>query len=872
MDTLTTRRSNTTMRAAAAPVRRPVRADGSTGTSRASAPSHTEEAEARRIAVLVALAESYFHIPDDARAATSPPSASAASTSASLAPDVASATLYATLAVALDEMSVDARRVLALCYLMGGASLLFPFAPSSFGDTRTNGYQALKPSRSCALAAIHVLQHGPRATFSDMGSARVYASACMALGRFKEAQEALSFTVEHGTKRKRATATPVLPERAMYESQVYTQLGRMAMKQGRYSDAATHFRDAREKDPWNWSAWTALCDMGTSTTLLTSAMAPPTMMDANVSMPSASDASAKRSKAEPETSAAAAKPVRRVTPRAAALRSGMARTVPPPPRDTSVPPVPPMPTSRTLATARTNVTRVPSKDDTNAAKPSEARRGATSHAPPASRLARPALAKPESRTKGAAATAATTTSAPARPRTTPTTTTTRPAPTRADTPRTPLDDVRVWVAELGEAYRLVRMYDGQAAIEKLCGPAQRDRPHRRAFRCAAVDCLLGRALHDVTEYAEAEAHFARAREQEPYLMMHMDIYSLVLFQLHREVALSALAQDLVAMDPRAAVTHMAAGNTWSLQHQHDAAYQCFRQATLVAPECAYAYTLAGYEALELEQPARAVRLFRCARRCDRRHWNALAGLGQVYLRQGHAARACEAYAQAFLINRSNAVLLDLLGWSLEQTGDIDGALAVYQRAIAMQPKAAMTRLKKAQLLLKTVREAKQLGTPLPLREETQRRQAAHSELLRVCALAPAEPRVHLMLARSYMRLGGGRFATSAATPDERDASISEVREEAQLPHAFHTEIAHHLATAIDLDPRCVRDISALGDVPKLALPGMGGAAVAEDEDDEHDADLLPFDDEHAPSYASYEAAQQDIDVLDEDELDGYAWM
>ena len=83
-------------------------------------------------------------------------------------------------------------------------------------------------------------------------------------------------------------------------------------------------------------------------------------------------------------------------------------------------------------------------------------------------------------------------------------------------------------------------------------------------------------------------------------------------------ALSALAQDLLALDPRSAVAHMAAGNTWSLQHQHDAAYQCFQQATLVAPECAYAYTLAGYEALELDQPVRAMRLFRCARRCDRR--------------------------------------------------------------------------------------------------------------------------------------------------------------------------------------------------------------------------------------------------------------
>ena len=49
----------------------------------------------------------------------------------------------------------------------------------------------------------------------------------------------------------------------------------------------------------------------------------------------------------------------------------------------------------------------------------------------------------------------------------------------------------------------------------------------------------------MTEYTDAEMHFRRARAMEPYLCMHMDIYSLVLFQLHREVALSALAQDLL---------------------------------------------------------------------------------------------------------------------------------------------------------------------------------------------------------------------------------------------------------------------------------------------------------------------------------------
>lgn len=779
-------------------------------------------------ACLAALAEAYLHVADDVGSGAS---------GASLAPDVASATFYATHALALDAHSVGARRVLAACYLLGGAALVFPFAPSSLGDARAAAPGMPGAARASALSAVHLLRHGTPSTFADVGSARVYATACTVLGRFQDAQEALEWTTAHRAPPTQPTHAPA--GRDMYASQVSTQLGRIAMKQARYADAAAHFERARAADPLNWGAWTGLCDV---------AMAPPAneawpddvlapeaprdaepavRMDerdaaavpADVRRPPTRRARtppappvAKRVRSNPDRpdgAAPAARPLRQVTPRAAALRSGMARTAPSAAKDTHVPPVPPVPSgvhargeARTLAQSRGANRAAPAA--AGDAKPSATTRLRRAVTPTeAARPRRVVAARTDSglrrkeAPKGRPAASATVAAAPA------------PTPFPATAPLLAL------LRDVGEAYRLVRLYRGREAVHRLCGAG--DMP-RAEVRTAAVHCLVGRALHDLTEYAAAEAQFRAARVLEPYLLMHMDIYSLVLFQLHREVALAALAQDLLAIDPRATAAHIAAGNTWSLQHQHDAAYQCFRQAMLVSPECAYAYTLAGYEALELEQPARAVRLFRSARRCDRRHWNALAGLGQVYLRQGHAVLASEAYAEAFLINSSNAVLLDLLGWALEQTGDVDGALAVYQRAIAMQPKAAMTRLKKAQLLLRTVRDA-EAGELLPgaprlsSRDVAQRQQAAHAELLRVCALAPNEAKVHMLLARSYMRLGGGRFADDG---------------EPRQPHTYAPEIAHHLAAAVDLDPRLERDISALGDGPRLALPGMG-AAVAEDD-------------------------------------------
>ncbi|WFD32898.1 anaphase-promoting complex subunit cdc27 [Malassezia sp. CBS 17886] len=868
-----------------------------------------------RAAFLAALAARYLHVPDDTDAA--PPGLPAHA--ASLTPDVASATFYASHALALDESSVCARRLLAACYLMGGAAALFPFAPSSLGDARTPLYSAQSASsRACALSVLHLLQVGSRPTFTDIGSARIYARACQALGRFREAQDALEWTLaQPPDTRDSSDPVPTLPSADVHTGQVYTQLGRMAMKQARYEDAAAHFNKARDADPLNWAAWTGLCDTAMAppsadafpdnTPPATECVAEeakksddgcarrphareaplrhqaplryqapsvrptpaarrptpaaPTKRAADMHVPATRPRAttptgptlqtAKRQRGVP-TAAGPALPtdapvrasVRRVTPRAAALRSGMIRTaaVPPPPPDTAVPPVPsvPAPHARALATSRTKTNQAAAfpgadareKAGTRADKGvvnGRARTGAGGRPPGGARTPAVAAAAAAPRRTHARAEAAGAAEKDARVGLR-TAAATRDACAPA-AGMACLNWTHALLRDVGDAYRHVRAFRGAEALARLehaCrGTLQ------PAATTAALHCLRGRILYDMAEYADAEKQFAAARTREPFLLMHMDIYSLVLFQLQREVALSALAQDLLEMDPRATAAHIAAGNTWSLQQQHDAAYQCFHQATVVSPECAYAYTLAGYEALELNQPARAVRLFRCARRCDKRHWNALAALGQVYLRQGNPALASEAYAEAFLVNGSNAVLLELLGWALELAGDGDGALAVYERAIQMQPHAAMARLKKAQLLLRTVRAHGDAGRA----DAAARRRAAHAELLRVCALAPSDAQVHLLLARSYMRLGGGRLAVRGAmgasppdapAPDDSPPSSPGAAEGARLPQRFQTEIAHHLATAMDLDPRCVREVSAFADGARIGLH-PDGAQVAEDE-------------------------------------------
>lgn len=50
--------------------------------------------------------------------------------------------------------------------------------------------------------------------------------------------------------------------------------------------------------------------------------------------------------------------------------------------------------------------------------------------------------------------------------------------------------------------------------------------------------------------------------------------------------------------------------------------RCFKRATQIDPGCVYAWTLCGYEAIEMEEYERAIAFYRTAIRTDARHYNA----------------------------------------------------------------------------------------------------------------------------------------------------------------------------------------------------------------------------------------------------------
>lgn len=94
--------------------------------------------------------------------------------------------------------------------------------------------------------------------------------------------------------------------------------------------------------------------------------------------------------------------------------------------------------------------------------------------------------------------------------------------------------------------------------------------------------------------------------------------------------------------------------------------------------CAYAWTLCGYEAVEMEEYERAMAFYRTAIRTDARHYNAWYvfffrtgrhrrlikkryGMGLVYLKTDRPRYAEHHFRRAVEINPTNPVLLCCVG-------------------------------------------------------------------------------------------------------------------------------------------------------------------------------------------------------------------
>ncbi|KAL6767456.1 CDC27 [Auxenochlorella protothecoides x Auxenochlorella symbiontica] len=249
-------------------------------------------------------------------------------------------------------------------------------------------------------------------------------------------------------------------------------------------------------------------------------------------------------------------------------------------------------------------------------------------------------------------------------------------------------------------------------------------------------CTTGRALAGAVRYAESARAFARARALEPGRLADMEAYSTVLWHLRAGPALSALAQDLLALDRLSPAAWCAAGNCFSLQRDHDTALRFFRRALQLDGGRAYAHTLAGHEFLALEDFDKAMGCYRAALRIEPRHYNAWFGMGHIFYRQEKWSLAEYHFRRATAIHPTSSVLRCYLGMALRRLERLEEALLELHRAIAADPKNPLARFEAANVLLACERP----------------RDALH-ELQALHDVAPQEVSTYFQMGKVHKRLG-----------------------------------------------------------------------------------------------------------------------
>jgi anaphase-promoting complex subunit 3 len=217
---------------------------------------------------------------------------------------------------------------------------------------------------------------------------------------------------------------------------------------------------------------------------------------------------------------------------------------------------------------------------------------------------------------------------------------------------------------LGNAYHLSCSYKNKEALQKYQNLSTRD------YNSGWVLHQVAKCYYEIPNYKKAASIFEQLRILEPYRTDGMELYSTTLWQLKKEVELSFLAQQLSQYGKKNAEVWCVVGNCFSFQKEHDLALKFFQRSIQINPRFTYAYTLSGHEYVSNEDFEKAIECYRHAIRIDDRHYNAWFGLGTIYYRQEKYDIAEYHFRKAKDINPRSSVLHSYYGLVLSQRNQV----------------------------------------------------------------------------------------------------------------------------------------------------------------------------------------------------------
>lgn len=345
--------------------------------------------------------------------------------------------------------------------------------------------------------------------------------------------------------------------------------------------------------------------------------------------------------------------------------------------------------------------------------------------------------------------------------------------------------------DIGQAYADLSSYDCQSAIQNFLNIPLNQ------LNTTWVYCQLGKAYFEIPDYESSAKYFQKVHDQDPYHLDYMDTYSTALWHLQKEVALSALARDLVSTDKEHPVTWCVNGNCFSLHKEHDTAIKFFQRGVQVDQDFPYAYTLLGHEYISTEELDKAMGCFRNAVRLNPMHYNAWFGMGTIYSKQEKYHLAEMNYARALSINPQSCVILCHIGIVQHALKQTEKALATFNKAIASNPKSPLCKFHRASVYFALGRHVEAL-----------------KELEELKEIIPKESSVYYLIGKVHKKLGNTDLALQhfswATDLDPKGASN-------QIKEAFDPAIGRNT-----VDPEESPLSPALDEYPSESNSGQQG--------------------------------------------------
>lgn len=192
--------------------------------------------------------------------------------------------------------------------------------------------------------------------------------------------------------------------------------------------------------------------------------------------------------------------------------------------------------------------------------------------------------------------------------------------------------------------------------------------------------LLALLFQNLADYENSYNFFVAIRQNDPYRVESMDIFSNILYVKEKNNELGQLAICCFENDKYIPETCCVLGNYYALISEHEKAVRQFKRAIMLDYKFLEVYTLLGHEYLELKNLMSSIEAYNSAVQINPKDYRAWYGLGQAYELQGFANFAIYYFLQALSANPRDSRMWNAVGSCYQKNNKPIEATKCFEKA------------------------------------------------------------------------------------------------------------------------------------------------------------------------------------------------